>query len=772
MRLSTPRNPNPEAAALRERLSSLNAAVLAVGGSLDLEAVLREATDGARALTGARYGLLVTLDEAGRPREFVTSGLTEAQARRLMDWQPDGLRLFAHLRDLPGALRLSDLPGYVRSLGFSADVVLGTTFLSVPLRGRDGQIGCFFLADKDGGEEFGEACEEVVGLFAAQAANAIANARAYDAEHRARADLEVLIETSPVGVAVFGPPGGEQVRTNREARRLMGDLGHPEMSPAELLRVVVARREDGREITRHDLLSGETVRGEEIDVSGPSGLSRRVLVHATPVRSRTGEPVSAVVVLEDLAPVERLRRSRVKFLEMVSHELRVPLTSIKGAAASALREAPSLNAEARQFFRIIEAQADRMGDLIGNLLDAGRIGTGTLPVEPAPTALAGLVDEARTAFGSPDERGRLVIDLAPDLPAVMADGRRIVQVLNNLLSNARKHAGGSVPVRIAAERDGAQVAVSVSDEGKGIPAERLAGLFDKPAGSGGPGDAGGGLGLFICRGLVEAHGGRIRAESGGIGRGARFTFTLPATENGAPQAAVPPAPGKRRDRTPVLVVDDDPETLLYLRQTLSAAGYETLATGDPKEVAAIVRKKRPKLVVLDLMLPGTDGIELMERVPDLGDLPVILVSGYGRGETVARALEAGADDYIVKPVSAAELVARVRAVLRRQAGTEPFVLGDLAIDYERRAVTVAGRAVGLTPTEYRLLCALSTNAGRVMPYASLRRRVWANGGGGGAEPVRGFVKKLRRKLGDDPAGSAWIVNERGVGYRMRTADEG
>ena len=773
MRLSEPRDPNSDAATLRERLSSLNEAVLAVGGSLDLNAVLHEAADGARALTGARYGVVATLDEAGLPQEFVTSGLTEAMARRLTARQPDGLRLFAHLRDLPGPLRLPDLPGYVRSLGFAGDMVLGTTFLSVPLRGRDGQLGCFFLADKDGGEEFGEACEEIVGLFASQAANAIANARAHGAEHRARADLEALIETSPVGVAVFGPPDGEQVRINREAMRLIADLGEPGMSQAELLRAVVARREDGREVTREDLLSGETLHGEEVEVSGPSGLSRRVMAYATPVRSATGETVSAVAVLQDLAPVERLRRLRVEFLRMVSHELRVPLTSIKGSAASARHATHTLDeAEARQFFRIIDEQADRMGDLIGNLLDAGRIGTGTLPVEPTPTALAGLVDEARTNFRRSEARGRLIVDLAPDLPAVMADGRRIVQVLNNLLSNARRHAGESAPVRIAAERDGAQVAVTVADEGKGIPPERLAGLFSERAGRDALDRASGGLGLFICQGLVEAHGGRIRAESGGIGRGARFTFTLPAAENGDALRGGSPAPAERRDRTRILVLDDDPETLRYLRQTLSEAGYEPLATGDPKEVAAIVRKKRPQLAVLDLMLPGTDGIELMERVPELGDLPVIFLSGYERDETIARALDAGAVDYIVKPCSATELVARVRAALRRQAGAEPFVLGDLAIDYERRAVTVAGRAVRLTPTEYRLLCALSTNAGRVMPYASLRRRVWANGGDGDSEPVRSFVKSLRRKLGEDPARPAYIHNERGVGYCMRAADEG
>ena len=201
---------------------------------------------------------------------------------------------------------------------------------------------------------------------------------------------------------------------------------------------------------------------------------------------------------------------------MVSHELRVPLTSIKGSTAAAL-DAARLVAptETREFFRIIDDQADRMIGLIADLLDAGRIEAGTLSVAPEPSEVAALVEQARGTFISGGGRHAVGIDLPPDLPPVLADRQRIVQVLNNLLANAARHAPDIAAIRIAAARDGEHVAVSVADEGRGIAPEHLGQLFRKYAAAGDrEGGVGGGLGLAICKGLVEAHGGRIRAESG------------------------------------------------------------------------------------------------------------------------------------------------------------------------------------------------------------------------------------------------------------------
>ena len=771
--------------ALRARISALSAASLRISASLDLETVLREVVESAQSLTGARLGAIATIDEAGAPQDFVTSGITEAEHRAIVEWT-EGPRLFAYFRDLKGPLRIADVSAYVQALGFPTDLLPSKTFQGTPMRHRGVHVGNFYLAEKEGDEPFTDEDEEILVLFASQAATAIANARTYRAEQRARADLEALIETSPVGVVVFDVGTGHPVSLNREARRIVDSLRMPGRTAEDLLGILTCRFADGREIALDEfplaraLSSAETVRAEEIVLTTPDGRSITTLINATPIHAEDGAVASVVVTMQDLAPLLELERMRAEFLGMVSHELRVPLTSIKGSTGALLGTSRQFApAETREFIRIVDDQADRMIGLIADLLDAGRIDTGTLSVSPEPSELAALVDRARTTFLSGGARHTVTIDLSPDLPRVMADRQRVEQVLNNLLANAARQAPESSPIRVAAERDGVHVAVSVADEGRGIPPERLAQLFRKYSGAAGgergTGTGGSGLGLAICKGLVEAHGGRIRAESAGPGLGARFTFTLPVAGEagaGAPDPA-PDRPAPRQGREPdrILVVDDDPQTLRDVRDTLAEAGYSPLVTGDHGKLAEIIRTEKPALVLLDLMLPGTDGIELMRTVPELADLPVIFISGYGRDETIARALEAGADDYIVKPFSPTELVARIRAALRRRADPIPMVLGDLAIDYDRRRVSVAGRAVELTATEYDLLRVLSLNAGRVSTYDTLLRRVWGARGHGDPKLVRAIVKRLRRKLGDDAADPAYILNERGVGYRMARPGE-
>ena len=784
-----------EIAELRDRLSRLSQASLRINESLDFDTVLQGVLDSACSLTGARYGVITLLNESGRIQDFLYSGLTPEESRRFAEF-PNGMLFFEYLSSISEPLRLRDFHSYVRELGlpeFHPPMAVSSPlpFLAAPIRHLGESVGAFYVGEKE--LEFTPEDEETLVMFASQAALVIANARRHREEQRTRADLETLVNTTPVGVMVFDAGTGEVRSINREARRIVSGLCAPGGSAEQLLEVLTFRRADGREISlvefplAQGLRTGETVRAEEIVLQSPDGRSVTTLVNATPIFSEEGEEgevESVVVTMQDMTPMEELERLRAEFLGMVSHELRTPLTSIKGSAVTLTEAASDLDpAEMLQFYRIIGEQADYMRDLIGDLLDVARIETGDLSVAPAPADVATLVDEARSRFQSGGGRNNLRIDLSPELPLVMADGRRVVQVLSNLLSNAARHSHEASAIGVSAVREGYHVAVSVTDEGRGIAAERLPHLFRKfsrlEGEDRGRDIAGSGLGLAICKGIVEAHGGRIWAESDGPGLGARFTFTIPVAQDAAIGAANLLVRSSRveRERTRILAVDDDPQTLRHVRDALTNAGYVPVVTGDPEEALSLVEANDPHLVLLDLMLPGTDGIELMRGILDMADVPVIFLSAYGQEETVARAFENGADDYVVKPFSPTELVARIKAALRKREAPEwaepskPYVFGDLAVDYAERRVTLAGRPVQLTAIEYGLLFELSANAGRVMTYDRLLQRVWGLRSSGDSRRVRTAAKQLRRKLGDDANNPTYILNEPRVGYRMEKGEE-
>ena len=772
---------------LRDRLSKLSEASLRISESLDIDTVLREVVQSVRVLTAAGSAVIVTIDDSAEVQDIVTSGVSAEERWQVLNI-PYGPGLWEYLRKVPGPLRVKDLQAHLITLGFPARPRLARSFLGMPIRSRGVHVGGFYLRDKSGGREFTGEDEEVLALFAAQAGAAISNARKYREEQRARAELEALIDTSPVGIVVFDARTGKVVSLNRESHRIVEDLRSPGQSTEDLLEVVRVRRADGQELALDrvplsDMLAeAATVHLEEMVLEVPDGPKITMLVNATPVRSQGGTVESVVVTAQDLTPLEEHEVHRAEFLGMVSHELRAPLTSIKGSATAALEASSNLRpAETLQFFRIINQQADHMRELIGNLLDAAHIEAGRLSVAPEPVGLPSVVDQARNLYLSGGGTNPVRIDLPPDLPRVMADRQRVVQVLGNLLSNAGRHSPQSSPIRVTAKREGVQVAVSVADDGPGIPAERLPHLFRKLSRGSreGRGPAGGtGLGLAICKGLVEAHGGRIWAESDGDGAGARFTFTIPVVEDGLAGAATSPAAEVDHSlpsvtETPhILAVDDDPTTLIEVRRILEERGYHAIVTGDPEEVPGLLEAHRPDLVLLDLLLPGIDGIELMRSLPGLAERPVIFLSGYGRDETIARALERGAADYLVKPFSPTELLARIDTALRKHhEPSRPYRKGKLAIDYGERRVTLDDRPVQLTATEYDLLSALSANAGRVSTYDYLLRRVWRTRRADNTRIVRVFVRKLREKLGDDAKNPTYIFTEPRVGYRMAKCED-
>ena len=771
--------------ALHERLWRLSEAGLRINESLEFDSVLQVVVDSACELTGARSGGICVVDRSGRFERFVSSGMAPEEHRLLAEL-PGGLRFFEHLGGLDEPLRVPDVAAYFRSQGlgeFCPPVEIGSC-LAAPIRSKREAVGSIYLTKGPPGPEFSDEDDVAVAAFASQAALVIANARRYRDERRARADLETLVDTSPVGMLVFDAPRGTAVRANREALRIVSELHGPDESAADLLKLMTVRRADGREVSLAEvplaqaLGTGETARAEQIVLARPGGRSITVLINATPVRSDDGSVESVVVTMQDMTSLEELDRLRADFLGLVSEELRAPLVAVKGSAATLLELLPVLDAaEATQLVRVIDAQANRIRDLIGELLELARIETGTLPLVLEPTDVTRLVDEAANSLTNASSNNHITINVAANLPLVMADRRRILHVLNNIVSVASRFPDASTPVRISAARDGGYVQLSVTgpDPGPGVPAERLTHLFSKlsrlhpderaasiddPA-----------LRLAISKGIVDAHGGRVTVHSDSAGPETRYVFTLPVAQpNTAPtvlpraRPAQPEAPAIR-----ILVIDDDPLTQRYISGALTRAGYHVTVAAEAHRALPLPPANKPDLVLASLAAPGADGVEIMTALRAQADVPIILLTGYGQDEAMLRAMQAGAADYIVKPFSPTELDARIKAALHEHTAPdppEPYTLGNLTIDYAARRVTIAGEPVPLTRTEYQLLAELSLNAGRVLSHDQLMRKVWQSTSPAAAGIVRSAIKRLRRKLGDNATNPTYIITAPRMGYRI------
>jgi two-component system KDP operon response regulator KdpE len=221
--------------------------------------------------------------------------------------------------------------------------------------------------------------------------------------------------------------------------------------------------------------------------------------------------------------------------------------------------------------------------------------------------------------------------------------------------------------------------------------------------------------------------------------------------------------------TRVLVVDDEPQIRRAMRTSLEANGYEVHTVGTGEEAVVAAAGEAPELVLLDLGLPDLDGTEVIRRVRSFSEVPIIVLSVRDRQADKVAALDAGADDYVTKPFGVEEVLARLRATLRRSQAGDPSPAihrsGELEIDLGRQLVTVAGSPVHLTRTEYALLEALVTNPGKLLTHPWLLRRVWGPGYAQESHYLRVYVRSLRRKLGDDATAPRLILTEPGVGYR-------
>jgi DNA-binding response OmpR family regulator len=222
----------------------------------------------------------------------------------------------------------------------------------------------------------------------------------------------------------------------------------------------------------------------------------------------------------------------------------------------------------------------------------------------------------------------------------------------------------------------------------------------------------------------------------------------------------------------ILVVDNDVRMLRLMRRILEMEGYRVLEAGTGEAALEFLDWQEPDLVLLEVTLPGLDGYEVCRRIREFSTMPIIMVSAKGSDDEKLAGFDAGADDYVTKPFSTRELMARVKAVLRRaavaagEAGRPVFAAGDLVVDFGGHRVTVAEAEVNLTATEYRLLSCLAANAGRVLTPDQLLSKVWGEGCIGQAHLLQATMSRLREKLCDNPKEPKYIATRHGIGYMM------
>ena len=367
---------------------------------------------------------------------------------------------------------------------------------------------------------------------------------------------------------------------------------------------------------------------------------------------------------------EAADRAKDEFLAMLGHELRNPLAP----ALTALHVMQQRGmVEFTRERDVVERQIRHMARLVDDLLDVSRLRRGAIELRREQVDLADVVSRAveMTAPLVAEKRHQLDVAVAPGL-AVDGDPDRLAQVFANLLSNAAKYTGPNGRIAVRARREGAHVVCECTDNGIGIASELLPRIFDLfVQGQRGLDRRYGGLGLglAVARTLAELHGGELRATSPGAGLGSTFTVRLPASMEA--HAAIQKAEGgypRIQSTGPVLVVDDNIDALNMVVEALTLAGVETLAASSPAEALAVAARIPPTTALLDIGLPGMNGLDLgraLRSLPGGGSLRLIALTGYGQDEDLAASIAAGFDAFFVKPVEVSALLAAIDGMARQ-----------------------------------------------------------------------------------------------------------
>ncbi len=429
-----------------------------------------------------------------------------------------------------------------------------------------------------------------------------------------------------------------------------------------------------------------------------------------------------------LAETDRIRSA---LLTAVSHDLRTPLAGIKASVSSLRQTDLTWTLEQQgELLRTIEESTDRLNDLISNLLAMSRIQAGALSVRTAPVAVDEVVGAALLSLGGGEE----LVEVPEDLPAVLADAGLLERVIANLVANARRFSPDGAPTRIQAARAGVdRVILKIIDHGPGVPRERWEEMFE-PFQTLGDRDSGRG-----SRDGARHRPRTDRADERGdhtVADTGRWTDHV-VVDSGGPM-------------TRILIVEDEPELLRALSINLRARKYDVETAGDGTTALRLASRNPPDLVILDLGLPDMDGTEVIRGLRGWSQAPIVVLSAREGQSDKVDALDAGADDYLTKPFGMDELLARIRASLRRAqpAESEPVIrTSRFTIDLAAKRVTTQTGQVRLTPTEWHLLEILVKNTGKLVSRQQLLTEVWGPAYAKETNYLRVYMAQIRQKAG-------------------------
>lgn len=418
--------------------------------------------------------------------------------------------------------------------------------IGAPIIAADRVIGTLNLVSLHPGayEERNLAMLEMIGR---QIGAPIENSRMYeeeaslrDAAELARARLESILQVSAAAVLIINASDGRVLLATQEAERILGNPIETGELPSSYRRNVKYARPDGAAMEEGDLPllraieSGEVVREEEVDFERPDGSRIPALVSAAPVLAPDGTVTAGIAVFQDITELKHLDEVKADFLSMITHDLRGPVTAIKGLASSAMAHTGDSEVDGellREDLAAVNDESDRLSELVSNLLDMSRIEAGAVKLDPEETHIADLTGDAvRRAMRSRLGEGRQIsVEASVELPLMYVDPVQIGRVLDNLISNALKYSDGPIRVQARHDPEADTLETIVSDSGLGVAPEVQTAVFEKffrVTDAGRKSGMGAGLGLAICKAIVESHGGDIGVVSEPR-QGSRFSFTLP-----------------------------------------------------------------------------------------------------------------------------------------------------------------------------------------------------------------------------------------------------